>query len=948
MAPKPSPPPPTTATIAPAGNGSRRSSASAGRKSREATMSLQQQRELPRETNGNGKDSGNASGNGGCGGSSNSTDAPLTAQRRRDRDKVRRDKVREDAGPGGGVGVDNNGGAGCGANGSGNSSRNSSSSSSHQPQATPAASKRGRSGRGPGRGGGRGGRRGGGRGGKGKGAEAARAAASATGTAEATAAAVAAAAAGDAGRDDVAAPEWLNPLMKTVLPDFQGTRYARSRLKQTLAHEWARQEYRTGIALGQVDRGMTETEFVRRRVEGGSLYALLEQESRDYLRVGPFTDADVELLGMSFAQAQASKELPPPAAAPKPDAAAAESGPKSAKSGQEKATKTGQEKGAKAGKQSSGKDAAAAKAGAAAEGGVASWADRLRDFQIDIPASATYDGLASDSSRGGAADGTGGQVGAEATQKGGSQQEDDASAWDGIGVDAATVIRHRRQFDLRCRAYEALNTASRNDKTNGLLEKTHRLRQDHASIIAAKRVTLEGTLQNVRQQLNGREDQLRHVHMEQRGVNPLDTTVVAGLNESEAAIMTRVAEKKVQMAMIIDEANKVVQWEQTAELARREAMHHAADMHGHGGGFAPGSAKERNELVQSMMSQKVNIMLLSTFCKLRGPWLAPSGYVRGNRSVSDGAAGSAVAAAEEKGAEPDPRTAVVSSPSLSANTAENTAAATAADDKQGDRPPSGGKDDSGSGGVGEPKSNSSSPTSAAGGIDGAGSGSAAGAGAGVEAKPGKRQIKLRLLLPSEAGPKQEKGDGDPGQDAHRQQPGQQAEGGEDAGAACTGPSYTVAAEGTASRASDSSGDGSSSMAAVMARGGKEAAMASLAGARGTGSVREQDGVDAGSKGGDGPAPMDATASTGRGNEGGDREQEDDPKPEAGDASSLARRGSPSPAEGDTDKEGAGAASHSPQHSPPPPDAGSLRLSEGGGGVGEDVSKGSNGMDVDTV
>lgn len=37
--------------------------------------------------------------------------------------------------------------------------------------------------------------------------------------------------------------------------------------------------------------------------------------------------------------------------------------------------------------------------------------------------------------------------------------------------------------------------------------------------------------------------------MEQRGVNPLDTTVVAGLNESEAAIMTRVAEKKVQMAV---------------------------------------------------------------------------------------------------------------------------------------------------------------------------------------------------------------------------------------------------------------------------------------------------------------------------------------------------------------------------------------------------------------
>ncbi|CAM9093699.1 unnamed protein product [Ectocarpus fasciculatus] len=438
--------------------------------------------------------------------------------------------------------------------------------------------------------------------------------------------------------------------------------------------------------------------------------------------------------------------------------------------------------------------------------------------------------------------------------------------------------------------------------------------------------------------------------MEQRGVNPLDTTVVAGLNESEAAIMTRVAEKKVQMAMIIDEANKVVQWEQTAELARREAMHHAADMHGHGGGFAPGSAKERNELVQSMMSQKVNIMLLSTFCKLRGPWLAPSGYVRGNRSVSDGAASPAVvAAAEEKGAEPDPRTAVVSPPSLSVNTADNTAAAAdgSADDKQGDRPPSGGKDESGSGGVGEPKSNSSSPTSAAGGIDGAGLGPAAGAGAGVEAKPGKRQIKLRLLPPSEAGPKKENGGGDPGQDAHRQETGQQAEGGGDAGAACTGPSHTVAAEGTASQAGDNSGDGASSVAAVMARGGKEAAMASMAGARGAGSVREQDGVDAGSKGGDSPAPMDATASTGSGNESGGREQEDGPKPESRDASSLARRGSPPPAEGDMDKEGAGAGSHSPQHSPPA-DAGSLRLSEGGGGVCDDVSKGTNGMDVDTV
>lgn len=64
--------------------------------------------------------------------------------------------------------------------------------------------------------------------------------------------------------------------------------------------------------------------------------------------------------------------------------------------------------------------------------------------------------------------------------------------------------------------------------------------------------------------------------------------------------------------MIIEEANKVVQWEQTMELARREAMQHAADMHGHGGGHAVGAQHERNDLVQAMMSQKVDIMLLST------------------------------------------------------------------------------------------------------------------------------------------------------------------------------------------------------------------------------------------------------------------------------------------------------------------------------------------------
>lgn len=39
------------------------------------------------------------------------------------------------------------------------------------------------------------------------------------------------------------------------------------------------------------------------------------------------------------------------------------------------------------------------------------------------------------------------------------------------------------------------------------------------------------------------------MRIEQRAVNPLDAALVAGLNESEAAIMTRVTEKRVQMAV---------------------------------------------------------------------------------------------------------------------------------------------------------------------------------------------------------------------------------------------------------------------------------------------------------------------------------------------------------------------------------------------------------------
>ncbi len=55
-------------------------------------------------------------------------------------------------------------------------------------------------------------------------------------------------------------------------------------------------------ALLQVDPSVTETEFTRRRLEGGTLYALLSEESSNYLHVGPFTDADMELLGTSFAE----------------------------------------------------------------------------------------------------------------------------------------------------------------------------------------------------------------------------------------------------------------------------------------------------------------------------------------------------------------------------------------------------------------------------------------------------------------------------------------------------------------------------------------------------------------------------------------------------------------------------------------------------------------------
>lgn len=64
--------------------------------------------------------------------------------------------------------------------------------------------------------------------------------------------------------------------------------------------------------------------------------------------------------------------------------------------------------------------------------------------------------------------------------------------------------------------------------------------------------------------------------------------------------------------MILEEVNKVIDWERTTELARREAMQHAADVHGHGGASAAEAARERSELVQAMMSQKASLVVLST------------------------------------------------------------------------------------------------------------------------------------------------------------------------------------------------------------------------------------------------------------------------------------------------------------------------------------------------
>lgn len=65
----------------------------------------------------------------------------------------------------------------------------------------------------------------------------------------------------------------------------------------------------------------------------------------------------------------------------------------------------------------------------------------------------------------------------------------------------------------------------------------------HALNAASAPRTLAATVVTILQ------EQLRHVHMEQCGANPLDVARVASLKENEAAMMARVTEKKVQMAV---------------------------------------------------------------------------------------------------------------------------------------------------------------------------------------------------------------------------------------------------------------------------------------------------------------------------------------------------------------------------------------------------------------
>lgn len=78
------------------------------------------------------------------------------------------------------------------------------------------------------------------------------------------------------------------------------------------------------------------------------------------------------------------------------------------------------------------------------------WIDQIQSFLNDVPQGApegdpdiTGEGKRALSER---------EAGTEGG--GGDGRDEDVGAWDGQGVDAATVIQHRRRFDQRCTAYE--------------------------------------------------------------------------------------------------------------------------------------------------------------------------------------------------------------------------------------------------------------------------------------------------------------------------------------------------------------------------------------------------------------------------------------------------------------------------------------------------------------
>ena len=131
---------------------------------------------------------------------------------------------------------------------------------------------------------------------------------------------------------------------------------------------------------------------------------------------------------------QANKELPPAASTETTEGAA----------GGKAGSATPQ---AKTGKSGSGQSPAVASTGGP------SWADRIRDLQIDVPAAAAYDKLTSSPGLG-ARGGSGGAAGIGVEQEQQGEEDQDPASWDGVGVDAATVIHHRRQFDIRCKSYE--------------------------------------------------------------------------------------------------------------------------------------------------------------------------------------------------------------------------------------------------------------------------------------------------------------------------------------------------------------------------------------------------------------------------------------------------------------------------------------------------------------